>query len=171
MFRRVYKNANRYIDSEEALQRVKNRLENEKKPSNKWQAFSAIAACFVMVVAGMSAYQFKKSDTIEENLIAPANELVKTARAGEPLSDTADLSNIEAMSYDVSVTEEKEEKFQEVVNDGSYEKRVENGIDIYEKTQENLYECWIEKDSRIIKITAFDINEEEKETVIKSILQ
>ena len=173
MFRKVYKNANQCIDTAGAYQRVQRRILWEKRKNSYLRPIASMVACFVIIVAGISAYQFSRPKVDgTDNLVMPANEGIKTARIQEPVYDeTADVALTESKATNMLITEESKENFKKITKDSSYKNIRINDAEVYEKTEENTYECWIEKEGKITKISAVDISEEEKQNIINSITQ
>lgn len=126
MFRKIYKNANQYIKTEEAKKRVIDRI-SLKHHHNPVNSIITAAACFIVLVTGISAYWIMKPETPSP---VPLSEKVRTV--GEPV--------------------EKEEYFNKVKIDPTYEKTEIHGITVYKKHNGIHYEFWFEKDGEIKKI-------------------
>ena len=115
MFREKYKDANSYIDSQEAKDRVQKRLESARFHRINWQQITAIAACFVIAVAGFSLYENKSADN--DVKLAETPQLARIAdvegleiAVGEPVFDMTECEDVE---------------FLRIIDDGTYTKRTE----------------------------------------------
>jgi len=166
LFSKLYKNANKCIDSSGAYERVKEKITNPHRNSMS-RTIISVAACFTVVVIGFSAYQIIKPGVDED--IALVNENMR--KAPDDSHILADYAQEGSLSADISITEESMESYSKIESDPMYSKRTVKNIEIYEKEENNQYECWLKKEGTVKKIVATDISPEEKENLIRSILQ
>lgn len=121
-----------------------------------------MVACFVIAVVGVSVYEISKP---EGGDVVPQIE--------PQMARMADVENIEIAIgeplFDMIPVDEKE--LEKIINDNTYKKTTLNGADVFEKNTGDEYECWIEKDGKVTKITARGITDEERDEIINSILQ
>lgn len=161
MFRKKYKEANRHIESRAAYERVQKMLEEAKPHRRNWQQITTIAACVLVAAVGISAYEIKT----KSGEIVPEFE--------PQMTRMTDIENIEIALgeplFDMSTADVGE--FENILKDDSYRKRTVNGVDVFEKDTGEEYECWIEMDGKITKITANSITDKEKDEIIHSVLQ